>query len=158
MIISTSKYHLAERCLQRGWDIEEVMGCVVTTTGDLWTIDTDHPDYPQDYHPTIPHIGNFLKELKEKQNLEIQDMGGPGTELKKILGKFGIVASPKCSCTQRMKIMNDKGNEWCRENIDYIVGWLEEEAHKRKLPFMKFLGKKLVNMAIKRSEKIQAAE
>jgi len=154
MIISTSKYHLAERCIARGWDLDEVIGCVVTTTGDLWTIDTDHPDYPRDYHPSIANIKEFLQKSKEKQNLAIQDAGGPGTELKKLLSKIGIVASPKCSCTQRMHIMNKQGVQWCKDHIEEIVNWLEQEAQKRRLPFMRFLGKKLVQMAIRRSEKL----
>ena len=155
MIISTMKDNLMERCIQRGWSLDEVMGCVVTKTGDLWTIDTDHPDYPSDYHPSIPDITEHLINLMKENNTKIQDAGGPGTELKNILGKFGITASPQCSCTQRMKIMNDRGIEWCKDNIEYIVNWLEEEAAKRKLPFMRFIGRKLVKSAIKRAEKKQ---
>lgn len=49
--------------------------------------------------------------------------------------------------------MDQQGPKWCRENIDTIIGWLKEEANKRKLPFVNRLGKYLVNKAIKNSLK-----
>ena len=78
---------------------------------------------------------------------------GPGTELKKILARFGIRHGVGCKCERRVKIMDQRGPKWCRENIDEIVGWLKEEADKRNLPFVKRLGKYIVNRAIKNSLK-----
>ncbi len=73
---------------------------------------------------------------------------GPGTELKKLLKKVGIVAKPNCSCNAKAGIMDAKGCDWCEENIDTIVGWLSEEAAKRKLPFVDMAGRLLVRRAI----------
>lgn len=78
---------------------------------------------------------------------------GPGTELKKLLSKIGIKASENCSCNKRAKIMDVWGADQCEEKIDEIVGWLKEEATKRKLPFIDFAGKLLVKRAIKNSRK-----
>lgn len=78
---------------------------------------------------------------------------GPGTILSKMLGKIGINSTPNCSCRRRAIEMNNRGPDWCAENINTIVGWLREEAEKRKLPFVDFAGKLLVQRAIKVSRK-----
>lgn len=80
---------------------------------------------------------------------------GPGTELKKILARFGIRPVGDCKCNRRARRMDQEGIEWCRQNRDRIVGWLQEEAKKRKLPFVRRLGKVLVDRAIRNSEKRQ---
>ena len=85
------------------------------------------------------------------QTLEEQAPFGPGTFLSKMLEKIGIKSSPTCSCKARARLMNDNGNDWCEQNIDTVVGWLREEATKRKLPFVDFAGKLLVKRAIKLS-------
>lgn len=78
---------------------------------------------------------------------------GAGTELKKLLKTVGITASPGCSCNKRAAIMDERGVEWCEQNVDEIVGWLREEATKRKLPFVDFAGRTLVKLAIRRAKK-----
>lgn len=78
---------------------------------------------------------------------------GPGTILSKMLSKIGIKSTPNCSCRRRAMEMNTRGPEWCAQNIDTIVGWLREESEKRKLPFVDFAGKLLIQRAIKISKK-----
>lgn len=75
---------------------------------------------------------------------------GPGTELKKLLAGWPlrIVASPNCSCNARARQMDVNGCDWCEENIELIVGWLREEAGKRKLPYLDAAGRLLVRRAI----------
>jgi hypothetical protein len=46
MIACHSK-HLIERCLQRGYALDEVTPCVVSMDGDIWTINVDHDSYPR---------------------------------------------------------------------------------------------------------------
>lgn len=76
-------------------------------------------------------------------------MGGAGTELAKILSSFGIDAKEKgCSCKSRARKMDRLGLEWCEKNIETIVTWLQEEAAKRRLPFLRAAGKILVKRAI----------
>jgi len=76
---------------------------------------------------------------------------GPGTELKKLLSRFGI--GPKgCGCNARAAEMNRLGPAWCRENIETIADWLAEQAKKRKLPFTRLGAKLLIRWAIRRAE------
>lgn len=82
----------------------------------------------------------------------------PGTVLSKMIKSLGFTMSDSCSCKRHALEMNNKGNDWCVENIDTIVGWLREETHKRNLPFIDALGKLLVNRAIKKSRKLLANE
>lgn len=82
---------------------------------------------------------------------------GPGTILSKMLEKIGIKSTPNCSCRRRAMEMNTRGPDWCAENIDTIVGWLREESEKRKLPFVDFAGRLLIQRAIKVSRKVLKA-
>jgi len=81
------------------------------------------------------------------------ESAGPGTELKSLLSKIGITASPTCSCNKRAKVMDEKGCDWCEEHIDEIDSWLAEEAKKRKLPYISLAGKTLIRLAIRRARK-----
>lgn len=83
---------------------------------------------------------------------------GPGTILSKMLSKIGIHSTPNCSCRRRAMEMNTRGPDWCAENIDTIVGWLREESERRKLPFVDFAGKLLIQRAIKVSRKALRSE
>lgn len=83
------------------------------------------------------------------------DGNGPGSQLKKMLAKIGIRATPTCSCNARAKYMDFMGVVWCEKNVDTIVGWLKEESDKRRLPFIEFAARALVNRAIKLAKKAQ---
>jgi len=74
---------------------------------------------------------------------------GPGTELKRLLARFWIRDHHGCECNHRAKTMNLKGCDWCQENIATIVGWMREEAKKRRLPFVKWAATILVRRAIR---------
>jgi hypothetical protein len=88
-----------------------------------------------------------------RQALEDALQAGPGAEMKALLAKIGIVATPSCPCNQRAKVMNERGCDWCEANIDTISSWLEEEAKKRKLPYVHAAGKMLIRLAIRRARK-----
>lgn len=47
-MISAHRKYLEQRCLERGYEISEVMACVLSMEGDIWVIDEDHPSYPRD--------------------------------------------------------------------------------------------------------------
>lgn len=83
---------------------------------------------------------------------------GPGTELKVLLKSVGIEAKPNCSCNKRARLMDERGCDWCEENIEEISGWLAEEAKKRKLPYVAAAGKLLIRMAIKRARRTLASK
>ena len=78
---------------------------------------------------------------------------GPGTELKKLLSRVGITATPDCSCNARAAEMDSQGVDWCEQNVDAIVGWLREQAEARGLPFLDIAGRMLVRRAIRNARR-----
>jgi|SRR5210317_39452 len=100
------------------------------------------------------HPDKFLRSLFPKTMEE--DPHGPGTQLSKMIKSLGIHMSDSCSCRRHAINMNEKGNDWCEQNIDTVVGWLDQEAKNRGLPFVKMVGKVMVNRAIKKSRKLLA--
>jgi len=127
-MITTHKNNLIARCKERLYTLDDVMGCVTKQDGDMWTIDIEHKDYPS--------------KMKD----------GVGTELKRLLSFVGIKASPNCKCTARAITMNAKGVQWCKDNKEEIIDWLEEEAKRRNLPFVRLAGAKMLSLAISRAE------
>jgi hypothetical protein len=119
-----------------------VRGCIVSQEGDRIVVDEMHPAFPSEpkpgYHP--PRL----------------EAGGPGTELKKLLAKIGITATPNCSCNARAREMDARGCDWVEANEATVVGWLREEAGKRRLPFFDAAGRVLVRRAIANARKEQA--
>jgi hypothetical protein len=132
-MITCHRSNLEARCTERGYTLDEVLPCVVSQDGDEWTVDVDHPAYPR------------LSRLPEPP---ATPASGPGTELKKLLARVGIVATSSCPCNARAAEMDRQGVEWCEGNIDTIVGWLREQADSRGLPFVELVGRMLVRRAI----------
>jgi hypothetical protein len=130
------------------------MHCVVAQDGDQWTIDVDHPAYPR-----TPKPGFVLPQPEPATPSH-----GPGTEVKALLAKIGITASPDCKCNSRAAYMDKMEADepgWCEGNIDEIVGWLRESAAERGLPFVDIAGRVLVRRAIanaRRKEQARAQE
>ena len=80
-------------------------------------------------------------------------MSGVGTELKNILAVFGTYEVTGCKCRDRAAKMDKNGIEWCEANVPTIVGWLKEEASKRKLPFLEIVAKCAISRAIRNARK-----
>jgi hypothetical protein len=78
---------------------------------------------------------------------------GAGTELKRLLQRIGIRATAGCRCHAHVRQMDEQGTAWCRENLPTIVGWLQEEAAGRRLPFAHAAAAALVRLAIRRAER-----
>ena len=130
-------FQLEKRCNERGYILEKAKACIVEVYPDATALfDVDHPEYPRD------------KGIK----LDFVE-GGVGSNLKKLLSRIGITSTPNCSCNARAAMMDTFGIGWCEENLEYLVGFLREEAAKRKLPFIDAAGRALVKMAIKRAKK-----
>ncbi len=83
-----------------------------------------------------------------------QDPNGPGTILTEMIKTIGVTSSPNCSCRRHAIEMNTNGSDWCSNNIDTIIGWLREEATKRKLPFIDSVAKIIVQRAINKSRRL----
>lgn len=157
--------HLVARCKERGYDIHNVMPCITKIEGDYILVDTEHIAYPQP-RKTPAEIEAQAQAVKAQYaapkrlpyfappSAALTNFG-PGTELKKMLSKIGIKASPTCSCNARAQAMDTNGIEWCKANTDTIVGWLREEATKRGLPFIDLAGKIIVKRAISLAEKAE---
>lgn len=73
--------------------------------------------------------------------------GGPGTELARLL-KWLRLTPGNCQCAMRAADMDRLGARWCAENVPTILGWLQSEAHSRKLRFWRFGAAVLVHAAI----------
>jgi len=132
--------HLAARCRQRGYTMDEVRACIVSKDGDQITVDETHAAYPR-----VPKPQPAPQPPAPAR--------GPGTELKKLLKLVGITATPNCSCNARAAKMDQEGVEWSEAHLDEIVGWLREEATKRGLPFVDMAGRVLVRRAISNARK-----
>jgi hypothetical protein len=83
---------------------------------------------------------------------------GPGTELKRLLAKFRLFSQGGCNCDQKALMMDIEGPDWCEENLEVIVGWLEEAAQQRGIiarltAKMKFAPRILVRRAIKNARR-----
>ena len=114
-------------CKSRGYELKDVVDSIIKKDGENLYVDNEHEKFPHSR--------------------------GAGGELKKMLKMLGIKSTPNCSCNRRAEIMDLNGTEWCKNNKEQILGWLEEEAKKRKLPFIKFGAEQVVNLAISRAEK-----
>jgi hypothetical protein len=81
--------------------------------------------------------------------------GGPGTELKALIGgwPFYITPTKGCRCNERAVQMDRLGADWCEKNIDVVSGWLRKEANRRRLPYPEPIGKALIRKAIKRARR-----
>jgi hypothetical protein len=77
---------------------------------------------------------------------------GPGTELKALLARIGIHASPTCGCNKMAKKMDAWGQE-SLDHIEEIVDVMEETAKNRKLPFLRAAGRTLVRMACRKASR-----
>lgn len=144
-MIKCERKHLAERCEQRGYTLEEVLACIVSEDGDQITVDADHPAYPREAKP------GFAPALQYGH--------GPGTELKAILRDWlGITPTEGCACNSMAARMDALGPDWCDgEGIAEILGVMREEHAKRwaagqtKLPWTDFGATQLVRLACRRA-------
>lgn len=81
------------------------------------------------------------------------DRSRPGDKLKAIFRKLGIDKGKGCKCDQHVNLMNSWGAEKCKQEIDTIVGWMEEASKELKLPFNRLLTKTIIRTAIWQAEK-----
>jgi hypothetical protein len=98
----------------------------------------------------------FLKEAGKATRTPAtpkQPEVGPGTELKSLLSLVGITALENCKCNKYAAEMNNRGIDWCQDNVATIVSWLEAEAKSRRLPFSAAAAKLIVKLSIRRAKK-----
>tara|TARA_B100002019_G_scaffold290471_1_gene308249 strand:+ start:2614 stop:3189 length:576 start_codon:yes stop_codon:yes gene_type:complete len=95
----------------------------------------------------------YLQNLFPK-TLE-SDPDGPGAILAGMISAMGIKSTPNCSCKRHALEMNNNGPDWCEENLGTILDWLNEEAQKRNLPFVRTVAKLMVQRAINKSRRLK---
>ena len=83
---------------------------------------------------------------------------GPGTELSKLLKRFGIEPTPTCACRAKSAEMDAWGPDECEkpERIAEVVAVMRAEAEARGLPFLDAAGRLLVRRAIHNARKASA--
>jgi hypothetical protein len=137
-MIICHRAHLEARCTERGYTLDDVMPCVVSQDGDEWTIDVEHPAYP------------MVSRLPEPP---VSPGHGPGTELSRLLKRFGIEPTPTCACRAKAAEMDAWGcDEASRpERINEVVAVMRAEAEARGLPFVDLFAKVLVWWAIRKA-------
>jgi hypothetical protein len=140
--------HLESRCRERGYTLDEVMPCVVSQDGDEWTIDVDHPAFPREPKPGV----------EPPQPPPVAPSHGPGTELSRLLKRFGIEPTPTCACRAKAAEMDAWGCDECSrpERIEEVVAVMRAEAQARGLPFLDVAGRMLVRRAIANARKAEA--
>lgn len=104
-------------------------------------------------------VVHYCKQEGHGTAEDMKSLGGPGTELKALLGGWPLRFKPSkdCKCKDRAARMDRLGIEWCEQNIETISGWLREEANKRHIPYSELMGKALIKKAIRRARKKAAA-
>ena len=145
---SCHRSHLEARCRERGYTLDEVMPCVVSQDGDQWTIDVDHPAYPRHPRPGF----------EPSPPAHAAPSHGPGTELSKLLKRFGIEPTPTCACRAKAAEMDAWGPDECSrpERIEEVVAVMRAEAAARGLPFIDAVGRMLVKRAIANARRVAA--
>ena len=140
-MITCHRVNLEQRCSERGYTLAEVMPCVVAQDGDEWTINTESEFYPR------------VSRLPEPP---APPTSGPGTELSKLLKRFGISPTPTCACRAKSAEMDAWGCDEASkpERIDEVVAVMREEAKARGLPFLDAAGRLLVRRAIANARRL----
>jgi hypothetical protein len=79
----------------------------------------------------------------------------PGTELAKLLKRFGISPTPTCQCRAMQQQMDAWGCDECSKpkRIDEVVAVMRAEATARGLPFLDLAGRLLVRRAIQNARR-----
>lgn len=117
------------------------------------------PGYLQAVYDASTVVDDKTMQMSREDYVRIAEkysLGGPGSELKKLLKLIGITATPGCKCNQRAKYMDKMGPAWCRENLDTILDWLQEESSNRGMLFVRSAARMMVNRAITNAERNNA--
>ena len=97
----------------------------------------------------------LVADLPSQEQHAVVSASGPGTELSKLLKRFGIEPTPTCACRAKAAEMDAWGPDECEkpERIDEVVAVMRAEAEARGLPFLDVAGRMLVRRAIRNARK-----
>jgi len=130
----------------------------IKTTGDSHSFAVVKP-------PTISDLEELTNDASDAIGFENfapagvdPPAGGPGTELSRLLKRFGISPTPTCACRAKAAQMDAWGCDECErpERIDEVVAVMRAEAAARGLPFVDAAGRMLVRRAIANARREEA--
>jgi len=121
-------------------------------TGPVYTLDQCRACWLCRYDPRYTRRCGVSTDVPTELSA-IPAVGGPGTELKRLL--FWAEQDEDCSCRAHSDEMDRLGPDWCAANLDKIVAWLRDEHKRRRstVPFVAPVARALVRLAIWRSRK-----
>lgn len=131
-------------CVGRGHAWEECQKAVVRIDGFSATVDDLDPAFP------ASRVSQAVAHMKAAS--------GPGTELKALLRTVGIVAKPGCSCNAKARQLDAWGPDECEARLEEIVGWLRDEARKRRFLWLDSAGRLLIKRAIRNARRAAACK
>jgi hypothetical protein len=98
--------------------------------------------------------GIIILEKIRRGDIEAIPLGGPGTELKKLISWFPVPKKTSCKkCSDLEFRMNKWGADVCEQKIDFICNKLRVAALRRNLPYSRSLAEVLVRKAIRNSRR-----
>lgn len=150
LVWNTSTEILQNWCSGLGYSLEEIAPCVISRDGDLWSINMANGFFPK--------LPKHYSSVVYSTPAPLPPSGGPGTELSKLLKRFGIEPTPTCSCRAKAAQMDAWGCDECSkpERIEEVVGVMRKEAQARGLPFLDAAARLLVKRAISNARKAEA--
>lgn len=124
-----------------GLPAEQAMPCVVGVDGKQFAVDDSSDECQFAKLLLMSHGDGGLGS----------PLGGPGTELSRLLKRFGIEPTPTCACRAKAAEMDAWGCDECEktERVAEVVAVMRAEAEARGLPFLDVAGQLLVKRAIR---------
>ena len=103
------------------------------------------------------YCGTFSRDCNVVRSCPA-NAGRPGTELSKLLKRFGIEHAQRCNCGSKASEMDAWGCDECSkpERIEEVVAVMRAEAQARGLPFLDVAARLLVRRAISNARKAEA--
>jgi hypothetical protein len=98
---------------------------------------------------------NDRQPLDDNHTRTSSARSGPGTELAKLLKRFGVNPTPTCACRAKAAHMDAWGPDEAEkpERIEEVVAVMRDEAMARRLPFLDAAARLLVRRAIQNARR-----
>jgi hypothetical protein len=100
-------------------------------------------------------VPNVIRNCVSPNQPPVPPTHGPGTELSRLLKRFGIEPTPTCACRAKAAQMDAWGCDEASkpERIEEVVAVMRAEAEARGLPFLDLAGRLLVRRAIQNARR-----
>lgn len=92
--VTGPRHQFEARVRERGYTLEQVLGCIVSEDGDTITVDVDHPAYPR----ARPGLGDMVKA-------GLSAIGITEERVSKAIGR-------PCGCSKRAEALNEIGRKF----------------------------------------------